>query len=81
MRIKIPSLLFYFVVAKSFSPPVSGPYPTRCKLTQNTKVANCNFYGETFKLELKQIPANYNVNTNFKPTLVLIYIKRPVLEN
>ena len=38
----------------------------KCKLKQNTKVANGNVYVETFKLKLQQISANYNVNTNFK---------------
>ena len=42
---------------------VTQPSP----FTQNTKLANCSFYGETFKLASHQILANYNVNTNFKP--------------
>ena len=31
----------------------------KCKLGQNTKVANGNVYVETFKLKLQQISANY----------------------
>ena len=47
---------------------VTQPSPAQpSPFTQNTKLANCSFYGETFKLASHQILANYNVNTNFKP--------------